>query len=153
MIFADLAQVVGAFAVVAAVVVAVRQYQLNIRITRARIVAEFLNAYHADKDMQDIFYALEYGVFKYDIHFAGSKDERKLDSLLGHFNGLARWWSVGILKSDDLRVVDYYLCLIMRSPEVDRYFRVLKGYAKQQNRDFLFRFLVEFWDEREKRNA
>lgn len=149
--FADIAQVVSAFAVAVAVVVAVIQYRLNIRTTRARIVADFLSAYHADSDMLDAFYDLEYDKFKYDIHFAGSPGERKLDKLLGHFNGLARWWSIGILEFDDLLVADYQLCLIMRSPEVETYFRVISGYAKEQNRAFLFRFLVEFWDVRKGR--
>lgn len=153
MIVAVAAQVVSAFAVVVAVGIAARQLRLNKRTTRARIVAEFMDTYHADNDMQDAFYALEYDTFEYDIGAAGSEGERKLDKLLGHLNGLARLWSVGILQFDDLLVVDYHLCLVMRSPEVDKYFRVLKGHAKQQNRDFLFRFLAELWDEHERRKA
>lgn len=150
MVIAAAAQVISALAVAVAVGIAVYQLRVNIRTTRARIVAEFLDTYHSDRDMQDAFYALEYDVFRYDTDFAGSEDERKLDKLLGHFNGLARLRRVGILALDDLMVVDYYLCLIMRSAEVEKYFSVLKGYAKEQDRDFLFRFLAELWDERER---
>lgn len=149
MILAVIAQVVSAFAVAATAGFVGHQLLINIRTTRARIVADFLNIYFADGDMQAVFRSIDFGTFPHNPRV--EMDMRRLNKLLGHFNGLARWWKTGDIKTDDLQIIDYQLCCIMTDRYVSGYVHSLAESARKNNRDFPFPFLMELWDERKKR--
>lgn len=119
MIAANIAQVIIALFVVAAFGVAVYQLRINMRVTKARIVTDFLNIYYADKDMQEIVRVIESGTYE---HQMTTEQSQQLNKLLWHFNGLAYLWQNGSLKLDDLLPAGYLLGYVMNSGALEEHF-------------------------------
>ena len=109
--------------IVAAIGVSITAWQLcrGNGLTSANSVAQCLKEFAADKDMQEIFYAIEYGDFKYGPGFHGSPEERLLDKLLQHFSVVALLWKNGFIKPTDLVTIKYYVVRIMGNEEVKKY--------------------------------
>ncbi|MDH4482639.1 MAG: hypothetical protein QE279_08015 [Rhodoferax sp.] len=99
------------------------------RQARASLVAKFLSDFADDKEMQSIFYAIEYSKFHYDDNFHDSDEERKLDRLIVHFANLALAWKSGLLENLDIVPVEYFARRLLRDEGVKSYLRFLDNWS------------------------
>lgn len=99
----------------------VRQSRKTTTQDRAALVASFLREFASDKEMSQIFYAIEYSKFRYDAKFHESTQERQLDKLLVHFSNLALAWQAGLLEDTDIQPVQYFARVLFRNEEVRKY--------------------------------
>jgi hypothetical protein len=100
--------------------------------SRATIVAGCLKDFSSDAEMQKAFYAIEYSEFQYNAEFHGSPHEREFDKLFRHFANLALAWQVGLLSTNDVRPIQYYIQRILRNPEVVKYLKFIEGWSIAQ---------------------
>jgi len=98
---------------------------------RSILVAESLRGFADDSDIQAAFYAIEYSDFRYDESFHKSTQERQLDKLLRHFANIALSWQAGLLTTEDVRPLQYYLLRIMRDPEVQKYLSFIEQWSSR----------------------
>ena len=113
----------GAFAAALGAGVAANQLRRNARLASVNFAAQALKEFAADKDMQDVFYDIEYNRFEYpkEGFRGGSPEERRIDRLLRHFAAVALVWKEGLVKSGDLVLIRYYVVRTMRDRKVMRY--------------------------------
>src|SRR5688572_9999269 len=82
---------------------AFRQIYISNKQKRADILLQLCNQFYQDREMQDIYYKIEYGQFIYSVDtFHMSEDERVLDKLLGLFSNIGQLYEMGIIKDQDL---------------------------------------------------
>ena len=80
----------------------------------------------SDPDMQEIYYRIEYGLFKYNRDtFHMSIDEKKLDKLIGLFSNIGQLYQMGIIKDKDLNFIKYEFQIIYQTEDVQEYFKTL----------------------------
>lgn len=111
--------------------VSVRQFRLMSMQARASIVASCLKDFAADGDMQNAYYAIEYGSLKFDDGFRNSPRERDVDKLLRHFANIALAWQAGLLTLRDVRPLEYYILTVSRDAEVQKYVAFVVAYSKR----------------------
>jgi hypothetical protein len=91
---------------------------------RASVVAKCLERFTDDEDMQAIFYKIEYSEFFYSKStFHNSAEEKQLDKLLMHFSMAALAWKSGLLKTEDLHPLQYFVRRVLRDSGVEEYLR------------------------------
>lgn len=98
---------------------------------RATLVATCLKGFTDDEEIQRAFYAIEYSEFTYGSDFHKSDREREIDKLLRHFANLALSWKGGLLTTEDIRPVQYYVLRVMRSPEIAKYMKFMDSWTAQ----------------------
>lgn len=98
---------------------------------RAALVSACLKGFAEDEDIQKAFYAIGYSEFKYDSSFHKSTQEHEIDKLLRHFANLALAWQVGLLSTEDVRPVQYYVLRVVREPEIQKYLAFIEEWSKQ----------------------
>ena len=103
------AQLVSAFAVIAAAWVAGRQFLANKRLESVKFVFHVLRELVSDKAMQKTLYKIEC----YTTPQEFGVDPQDLDRLLGLLARLAIAWREKVVKDDDLFAVKYYVCVTM----------------------------------------
>lgn len=96
---------------------------------RAALVATCLKDFASDDDIQRAFYAIEYDEFSFDQAFHKSQQEREIDKLLRHFSNLALSWRSGLLNTEDVKPVQYYIFRIMRNSEILKYMEFIEGWS------------------------
>jgi len=97
---------------------------------RAALVAGCLKGFTEDDAIQNGFYAIEYSTFTYGPDFHNSVSEREIDKLLRHFANLALSWKGGLLSTEDIRPVRYYIVRVMRDPQIGNYMEVIASWSK-----------------------
>ena len=102
--------------------------------TRAAIVAACLKGFADDEDIQSAFYMVEYSEFKYDAAFHRSDEERHVDKLLRHFANIALAWQAGLLSTQDVRPVQYYLRRVLDDPEIQKYLKFIASWSERATR-------------------
>jgi len=101
---------------------------------RATIVANCLERFMDDKDMKEIFYRIDHSNFQYDPkNFEGEEIEKQLDKLLMHFSAAALAWQADLLKTRDLRPLQYFVGRVLRDKEVKNYLKDVFEYSSQEN--------------------
>ena len=113
------------------------------RLTSVTLVADALNVFNADKDMQTMFYKIEYGEFKYHSDFQNSSEERQLDKLLRHLSAIAHARNNGFVQQADMELLQYCVSRILRNKEVQKYFKWLFPWAKEQGLEHPYHALIE----------
>lgn len=107
------------------------QIYISNRQKRADLLLQLCNQFYQDKEMQDIYYDIEYGQFHYAAGtFHMSEDERKLDKLLGLFSNIGQLFEMGIINDRDLEFIKYEFQIIYECPDVQNYFQTLDGWFK-----------------------
>lgn len=100
---------------------------------RADLILQLYNQFASDKDMQDIYYLIEYNEFHYDIiTFHQSTEERKLDKLLGLFSNIGQLYQMRIIKDKDLEFIKYEFQVIYENFDVQKYFKTLDGWFQER---------------------
>ena len=99
----------------------------NNRLASLNFVVQALNQFAADAHMQDVFYDIEHREFEYPGGNKGSPEERRTDRLLRHFAAVALARENGLVKSEDLVLIRYYVVKTMRDPNVMRYVNKVCG--------------------------
>jgi hypothetical protein len=99
---------------------------------RAALVADCLDGFTSDEEIQRAFYKVEYSEFTYNEDFHGSDVEREIDKLLRHFANIALAWQAGLLRTKDLEPIRYYLARIVRDPEIERYLTFIRDWSEKQ---------------------
>ena len=123
----------AAFAAVALLINSAQSKHTNAQ-ARAAIVAEFLERFTDDQDMQEVFYSIEYSQFEYSPEsFHGSAQERQLDKLLMHFSTAALAWRASLLTAEDLHPLQYLVRRVLRDPGVDQYLRFVSEWSSRAN--------------------
>ena len=114
---------IGALAAIVVACLATYQLWRKNRLTSVNFAAQALKEFAADKDMQDVFYDIEYEEFEYpkEGFHGGSPEERRIDRLLRHFAAVALAWKEGLVKSGDLVLIRYYVVRTMRDRKVMGY--------------------------------
>lgn len=100
---------------------------------RAALVAACLKGFAEDEDILRAFYAIEYSEFRYDDAFHRSDREREVDKLLRHFANIALAWQAGLLRTRDVRPIQYYVLRVMSDQEVQKYLRFMASWSKEAN--------------------
>jgi len=114
-----------------ALVLNIRQSQRTNKQARLELVAECLSGFANNDDIQKAFYAIEYGEFKYDEHFHNSSTEQQIDKLLRHFANLALSWEAGLLSTNDVKPVQYYVLRILKNSEVTNYLNFIASWSER----------------------
>jgi hypothetical protein len=110
---------------------AFRQIYISNKQKRADLLLQLCNQFYQDKEMQDIYYKVEYGQFKYaTATFHMSEEERRLDKLLGLFSNIGQLYEMGIIKDKDLEFIKYEFQIIYENSDVQNYFKTLDGWFK-----------------------
>ena len=86
-----------------------------------------------DTDIQAAYYAIQYSDFRYDSAFHRSEHERQVDKLLRHFANLALSWQAGLLTTEDVRPIQYYVLRVMRDAEVQKYLAFIERWSAEVN--------------------
>ena len=123
-----------------ALVFNILQQRAHDRQRRLEIVSRSLSDFAADEDMQEAFYAIEYGDFIYNSGFHRSEEEKKYDKLLRHFAILRSMLSKNLIKKEDISLVEYHLSRIEKNPEVLKYIEFISDwceYAGNESHPFL----------------
>ena len=97
---------------------------------RAALVAACLTGFAEDEDIQSAFYMIEYSEFKYDAAFHRSDEERNVDKLLRHFANIALAWQAGLLSTQDVRPIQYYLRRVLDDPEIQKYLKFIASWSE-----------------------
>jgi len=97
---------------------------------RAALVAGCLKGFTDDDDIQKAFYAIEYGTFTYSPNFHNARQEREIDKLLRHFANLALSWKSGLLSTEDVRPIRYYVLRVMKNTEIEKYMRFMERWSE-----------------------
>lgn len=97
---------------------------------RAALVAGCLKGFTDDDDIQNAFYAIEYGTFTYGPSFHKSRQEREIDKLLRHFANLALSWKGGLLSTEDVRPIRYYVVRVVQDAEIRKYLQLIASWSK-----------------------
>jgi len=113
-----------------ALVLNICQSQRTNKQARLEIVAECLSGFANNDDIQKAFYAIEYGEFKYDDNFHNSLIEQQIDKLLRHFANLALSWEAGLLNTNDVKPVQYYVLRILKNSEVTKYLNFIASWSE-----------------------
>lgn len=101
---------------------------------RAKLVAECLQRFCDDRDMQDVFYDIEYAHFMYEeVDFHGTELERKVDKLLLHFSSVALAWRAGLLRVGDLKPLQYIVRRILRDDGIQSYLQFVFEWSSRTN--------------------
>lgn len=129
-VFLALVPAVGTLAAAAGLALNVAQSRKTNLITRAGLVAACLKTFAEDEDIQNAFYALEYGHFTYSEEFHNTPEEREIDKLLRHFSNLALAWQAKLLTTADIAPVRYYVLRVVRNEEISKYLKFMEGWAK-----------------------
>lgn len=99
---------------------------------RAAIVAKSLERFTDDEDMQEIFYKIEYSQFSYKQHeFHNSAEEKQIDKLLMHWSIVALAWESGLLKTDDLRPLQYLVRRVLRDQGIQEYLQFVVEWSSK----------------------
>jgi len=125
-----LAPAVGTFAAAVGLALNVLQSRKTNLITRAGLVAACLKTFAEDEDIQNAFYALEYGTFTYSENFHNTPEEREIDKLLRHFSNLALAWQAKLLTTEDIAPVRYYVLRVVRNEEIAKYLDFMERWVK-----------------------
>jgi hypothetical protein len=116
------ATLIGVFA-------AYRQIYISNRQKRADLVLQLCNQFYQDKEIQEIYYKIEYNDFKYEIQkFHGSEEEKQLDKLLGLFSNIGQLYDMKIIKDADLEFIKYEFQIIYENKSVTAYFKTLDNW-------------------------
>ena len=118
---------IGVIATIISVIFAMKALYRKNRLTSVMLVADTLKVFAADKDMQDMFFAIEYDKFKYTPEFHTSPEERKMDKMLSHLSAAALAWDNGLIRQEDIVLVQYDVIRILRNKEVQKYLHVHLG--------------------------
>lgn len=123
--FADVmqfSQLLAAVATIGAFVYAIVQVKQAKKHKRAEFIVQLHDMYVHDQEMVDMFYRIEYGEFKYSEAIHMTPEEQVLDKLLGHFNNICRLHEMGVLKEEDMELMRYEMCRVVRNSQVNKYF-------------------------------
>ena len=112
-------------------IVNVQQFRRMNAQARASIVTGCLQGFAADGDMQNAYYAIEYGGFRFDDGFPDSSREREADRLLRHFANIALAWQGGLLTLRDVKPLEYYILRIMTDGEIRKYLDFVVSMSRQ----------------------
>lgn len=132
-----------------AIVAAIALWRKN-HLTSVNIAAQALKEFAADRDMQRVFYLIEYERFYYDGKFHQSGMEKRTDKLLRHFAAIALAWKGGFVKTDALRIVRYYVLRILDDIHIQAYMRKVCGDTEKEDphiREHPYHVLVELGEE------
>lgn len=120
-------------------------------LTSVNIAAQALKEFAADKDMQKVFYLIEYEDFKYNRHTFHKTDmERRADRLLRHFAAVALAWKGNFVTTDALRIVRYYVLRILDDIHIQAYLKKVCGDTEKEDRhirEHPYHVLVELGEE------
>lgn len=106
-----------------------RQIYISNKQKRADLILQLCNQFYQDKDMQDIYYRIEYGEFQYAITtFHKTEDEKKMDKLLSLFSNIGQLYQMGIVKDKDLEFIKYEFQIIYEYKAVQAYFQTLDSW-------------------------
>jgi len=101
---------------------------------RAAIVAKCLERFMDDEDMKAVFYSIEYSTFDYNQKtFHSSTEERQLDKLLMHFSTAALAWQAGLLKTEDLQPLQYFVRRLLGDANVKKYMSFVVDWSSKCN--------------------
>ncbi len=99
---------------------------------RMEHVSDLLWKIYDDKELNNIYYKIEYHEFEYNDDFHGSDDEKKLDKLISIFDILAKQYYLGLITIDDIDLVSYEYLVVYQNIEVNKYFQFLDDWFERR---------------------
>jgi hypothetical protein len=106
------------------------QTRLTNSLVRAKMVSDSLHIFMDDKTIQNVFYKIEYGKFKYNNDFHGSEEEKEVDKLLRHFSNLALMWKNELLSIKDIHPIQYFILRTVNNSEIQKYLSFIDNWSK-----------------------
>ena len=86
---------------------------------RAQFIIGLLASHVANSDTLNMFYKLEYKMFKFDENsFPGSDEEKALDKLLYSFTQISALYKMGTITRQDLTLIEYDFLRVFSDEEV-----------------------------------
>jgi len=109
-----------------------RQMKRSSKLMSSRIITDCLRRFVDDEDIQSAFYDIEYSIFRYDpLTFNGSSSEKKVDKLLQNFASVALDWQAGLVSTQDLLPIHYYIQRIMSNQEIMNYLDFMSYWIRE----------------------
>ncbi len=107
------------------------QMKRSSKLMSSRIITDCLRRFVDDEDIQSAFYDIEYAIFSYDpLTFHGSPSEKKVDKLLQNFASVALVWQAGLVSTQDLLPIHYYIQRIMSNQEIVSYLDFMSDWIR-----------------------
>lgn len=129
----DLINVALLVATTIGVFAAFRQIWVSNKQKRADIILQLCNQFYQDKEMQDMYYKIEYSRFQYKAEtFHASEEEKQLDKLLGLFSNIGQLYQMKIINDRDLEFIKYEFQIIYEYRGVQLYFQTLDGWFQSR---------------------
>lgn len=127
----DLINIALLIATTIGVFAAFKQIYISNKQKRADLILQLCNQFYQDKEMQDIYYKIEYNTFHYDGEtFHGSQEEKQLDKLLGLFSNIGQLYQMKIIMDKDLEFIKYEFQVVYDDLGVQSYFQTLDCWFK-----------------------
>lgn len=101
---------------------AYRQLSETARTNRARFLFDILKWYLDDKGLRNMFYRLDYGIWKFDVStFPLSDDEPAIDHLLYVYDVIGYYIEIGALNKEELPIIRFEANQVLHNPEIVKY--------------------------------
>lgn len=119
----DILSLIG---ILIAILLAFWQLSITNKQNRSEIILGMMDKHIADAETLQMLYMLEYGNFSFEPDkFPMSAEEKILDKLLYSFDQIAKLHELGILKKEDLSLIEYDYLRVFTNIEVQKYFKFL----------------------------
>lgn len=104
---------------------AYRSWQSATTVSQGRLYASLYQTMYTDSAIREIFYQIEYGKFKFDSSFPGSKTESTIDRLLSFADLVCDLSLHKAITQQQVDAFQYEFLRVYENPEVKKYLETL----------------------------
>ena len=136
--------VVLALVAIASFIFGIFQYRMRKKEKRREALANLMNDFRNDTDMQSFFQMIDYGEPWYGPQFHNRPIETIADNTFRFFDNVLLNKENGSLLDNDFTSFKYYIDRIVKNKETQTYFYNLYHFTQRANQDFPYQRLVNY---------
>lgn len=114
-------QIIASIATTLSVVLAVCQLRKIIQQKRYEYIVNLYAIFIGDAEMVNIFYMIDYNIYRWKPSDSASAEEKQLDKLLGFFSMVARLHKISYIRPEDMDFFRYEIQSIYCNKEIQKY--------------------------------
>lgn len=141
---ANVVQILGVLAAIAAAIVAYRQWKLDRLFKRSSAIRDIIRGMHGNPGTNKFLHDIDYDVKWYDENFHNSEKERAVDVALLDLNYICYMFRMGLIQEDELNMARYELCRCLQNAQVQNYLEYINGFAKGGGMESPFAELIRY---------
>jgi len=140
--FGDIIAALALIITVISIFFAIFQWKKSIALQRTKFIYDILDKFQCDRDMSDAFYLVSYSNNWYINFHTNSENEYKIDKLLLWLTYVCYLIETGNIKDNELNIVDYTLCRVLRSKAVKEYLKDLNNITNKRKIKCPYYYLI-----------